>query len=419
MRAFIWWMAYRQVFSKQTKAGLMFMTLASMLGMTIGISALVITLSVMGGFEEQLREKIFFGMPHLEIINKNPAVGISLKRDPLAKMAQELENHREMAAYIKADVIAKSQDEYASVTVLGVDPRKPHDIYAIRRSLISHRSLESLLVGGGSVIPAVIGGDLASTLGVFKNDTFSLIAPDSNILGFLAGESFVKTFKVMDIFHTEKEDLDTRYVVTHLEGARQFMDDYDVSLDQDEFVSGVAVVFDDPDQVDMVDRNSAYLSQFNTLSWKQVNRSLLLALLLEKLAMSIVLSLIVVVAVFSLSGTVMMTVYHKKTQISLLRGLGMSWQDITKVFMAHGTMIGLVGIISGLAGGLLGCVMILKVGVISLPQGLYALQKLPVKFLFTEYIFICVGALALTIGASIYPAYVSSRQDPSEGLRYS
>ena len=419
MRSFVWWMAYRQVFSRQTKAGLLFMTLASMLGITIGISALVVTLSVMGGFERELREKIFFGLPHLEIMNKKAAAGISMKDHPLADFAQELSGLAEIGVYIKSDVIAKNLDQYASVTVLGLDPRKSHDIWGIKRSLEGDKSFESMLISHhGEVAPAVVGVDLAANFDLFVGQRFSIISPHSNISGFLAGERLSHEYVVAGIFRTGREDLDGSYVVTNLGSARQFMHDYEPSLDVGEYVSGIAATFHDPNDVDAIGNDQALLSQFSHLSWKQVNKSLLIALMLEKIAMSVVLFLIVLVAVFSLSGTVMMTVYHKKTQIALLRGLGMSWQDISKVFMAHGSIIGVVGISFGLFMGLMVCLFIQKVGVVDLPQGLYSLQKLPVKFLFKEYILISLGAFLLTVMASVYPAYIAGRQDPGEGLRY-
>ena len=398
------------------------MTFASMLGITIGISALVVTLSVMGGFERELREKIFFGLPHLEIMNKKAAAGISLKDYPLADFVQELSGLAEIGVYIKSDVIAKNLDQYASVTVLGLDPRKPHDIWGIRRSLRGDKSFESMLISHhGEVAPAVVGVDLAANFDLFVGQRFSIISPHSNISGFLAGERLSYEYVVAGIFKTGREDLDGTYVVTNLGSARKFMHDYEPSLDSGEYVSGIAVTFHDPNDVDDVDKvtdGPSLLSQFSQLSWKQVNKSLLIALMLEKIAMSVVLFLIVLVAVFSLSGTVMMTVYHKKTQIALLRGLGMSWQDISKVFMAHGSIIGVVGIGAGLFMGLLVCLFIQKVGVVDLPQGLYSLQKLPVKFLFKEYILISLGAFLLTVMASVYPAYIAGRQDPGEGLRY-
>lgn len=419
MRLFIWWIAYRQVLSRQSKAGLKFMTLASMVGITIGIAALVITLSVMGGFESELRHKIFFGMPHLEMTSTRPDVGISLKDHPLARIAAAVGDHEQLGAYIKADVVAKRGAKYGAVTVLGLDPRKSHDIYGIRESLQGTKSLESLLLKHrGTLAPAVVGDALAISLGLFVGQRFALIAPNANISGFLSGDPPVQDFEVVDIFDTTTDELDGGFVVTSLDHARPFMHDYEPSLDQDEFVSGVAVVFSDPEHVDAPRADASYLQQFHELTWKEANKSLLIALLLEKLAMSIVLSLIVVVAVFSLSGTVMMSVYHKKTQISLLRGLGMNPRSIAQVFMAHGALIGLIGVGSGLAVGLAGCWLILKVGVIALPQGLYTLQKLPVKFLPAEYSLICLGALVLIVVASVYPAYISARQDPGEGLRY-
>ncbi|MCY4381506.1 MAG: ABC transporter permease [Proteobacteria bacterium] len=419
MKSFVWWLAFKQVFSRQKKAGLLFMTWASMIGITIGVGALVITLSVMGGFERELRHKIFFGLPHVEVMNKKASIGVSLTRYSLSEFAQAFDQFRALAAYIKADVIAHQDGQIASATILGIDPRKDHDVYGVRRSLLGFESLEELLASEVyDYPPVIVGSGLADTLQLHIGEIISLLSPQASLSGFLSGAKVSKEYKVVGYFRSGKNDYDESYVVTNLNEARQHMDDYDPSMDGDEFVTGVAVVFDDPDDVDRLRDNNRFLEQFSFLSWKDVNKALLFALLLEKLAMSVVLFLIVIVAIFSLSGTVMMTVYHKRTQISLLRGLGMTWHDVVKVFIAHGAIIGTIGIVLGLVVGLLTCVFILKVGVVTLPAGLYTLQKLPVKFLYFEYILISLCALLMTIIASVYPAYIAGRQDPGDGLRY-
>ena len=134
--------------------------------------------------------------------------------------------------------------------------------------------------------------------------------------------------------------------------------------------------------------------------------------------MSAVLFLIVLVAAFSIAGTVMMTVYYKRHQVSLLRALGMKHHGVMKMFISHGAVIGTVGVVLGLIIGLGGCLFIESMGSIPLPKGVYMLQSLPVKYLYFEYVLISAGAFLLTILASVYPAYIAASREPSEGLRY-
>ena len=134
--------------------------------------------------------------------------------------------------------------------------------------------------------------------------------------------------------------------------------------------------------------------------------------------MSAVLFLIVLVAAFSIAGTVMMTVYYKRHQVSLFRALGMKMGDVLKMFLSHGAVIGAVGVALGLFIGLGGCLIIESVGAFPLPKGIYMLKSLPVKYLYLEYVIIALCAFMLTVLASVYPAYMAAKREPGEGLRY-
>jgi lipoprotein-releasing system permease protein len=148
------------------------------------------------------------------------------------------------------------------------------------------------------------------------------------------------------------------------------------------------------------------------------NKSLLFALKLEKFTMGSILMLIVLVAAFSISGTMIMTVFHKKGQVSILRSLGMTQGEIARLFLAHGFTIGTVGVAFGLLGGVGICYLIKSTHVFPLPEGIYYLRTLPVKFLPFEYFVICVCAWMFALLASTYPAIAASRQNPSDGVRY-
>jgi lipoprotein-releasing system permease protein len=145
---------------------------------------------------------------------------------------------------------------------------------------------------------------------------------------------------------------------------------------------------------------------------------LLFALKLEKFAMGSILMLIVVVAAFSISGTMMMTVFHKRGQVSLLRSLGMTKGDIARLYMAHGFAIGTIGIFCGLLMGIALCALIKSFQFIELPAGIYHLKSLPCKWLWADYFVICICAWIFSLAAAAYPSLTAAKQDPSVGLRY-
>lgn len=415
MRSYIWWIAVKQVFSTDKKAGLVFMTLASMLGVMIGVAALVVTLSVMGGFEHELRQRLFVDVPHLEVVSHPMNMGISMKEYPLAYFHEKIPEAIAIAPFIRLDVILKHEHRLAAIKLFGIDPVMSDDIWRFDHT-IKNTPLEKQLSRDGNIPSLLLGAELAAVLELEVGDVVDVLSSRGSLSGFLSGQKWFHAFRVEGIFHTQQEKYSKEYAVTHLSDARQYMQDYDAYVDEEEYVSGIAIRFAHENDVDRISSH-ALPKIFDTLSWKDVNRSLLFALMLEKFAMGVVLFLIILVAAFSLSGTVMMTVYYKKTQISLLRGLGIPWQDVVKIFIAHGVVIGLAGVISGCIAGLVLCIIIQDVGMIHLPEGIFALQKLPVKFLYRDYIIICLCALALTIIASVYPAYIAGKQDPGDALR--
>ena len=260
-----------------------------------------------------------------------------------------------------------------------------------------------------------------------------------------------RQFVVSGKFRTGLFNYDAKWAVVSLPQGRKFMPDYDESLDAEAYVTGVAVNFPDPFDIEIyaerIQRAKAdhtqpkvqelasedsskplpedeknnkvgVLQGLETLSWQQVNKSLLFALKLEKFAMGSILMLIVIVAGFSISGTMMMTVFHKRGQVSLLRSLGMDRGAIARLYLAHGFTIGTVGIVLGLIFGLAVCALIKSFQFIGLPAGVYQLKSLPCKWLWFDYVVICTFAWIFSLLAATYPALTAARQDPGQGLRY-
>ena len=207
------------------------------------------------------------------------------------------------------------------------------------------------------------------------------------------------------------------------------MPDYDWGLDEEQFVTGVGINVTDPMRVEryaqhfqrakQLDANAS-IEKLKVVTWEDANQAYLFALKLERFAMSAVLMLVVLVAAFSISGTMMMMVFYKKSQVALLRALGMRRRDIVRMFLVHGLTIGSIVIVSGLTLGLLFCGFIILAGrfeLLLLPS-VYFLDAIPVEFIPLDYLVICGAAWALSLLAAVYPAWLAAAQLPSASLRH-
>jgi lipoprotein-releasing system permease protein len=420
-------MAWRNLISKKRGNGLSFMTITSIVGVALGVFALVVVLSVMGGFEKDLRSKMFRGLPHLEIMATNPTVGFSLKEHPLEKFRGIIPDAVGLEPFTQADVILKQKKHLASVTIFGIEPKHGGQLWGFGKAMIQgelssvgelHSSTREIEIKTKKYPGIVLGESLSVELGADIGEEVTILSPQSGIRDALAGSSLSATYVVSGIFRSDLPRFDSKYAVVSLDQGRKFMAEYDESLDRDEFVSGIAVNIKQPEDIDPFAEKISKIPGLDSLTWKKVNKSLLFALKLEKFTMGSILLLIVLVAAFSISGTMMMTVFHRRSQVALLRSLGMSQKDILKLYLAHGFSIGAVGVLAGIAIGLAACAAIYFFQFIDLPAGVYYQRKLPVRFLPLEYCVIALSAWILTLVAAAYPAFVASSQDPGIGLRY-
>jgi len=423
------WISWRHLRTKQRRAGLSFLTTVTIAGVCIGVAALIIVLSVMGGFEQDLRRKMLAGQPHFEIMNKSAAAGFSLKEFPLETFQQTFPEHSEIEPFVQADIVLKHGQHLSSATIFGIDPAREAHLWGFGQ-VVARGEFKDLTKTHPPIVSAeknppkwpgiLLGEGLAAQLGVDIGDEIIAINPQgaTQVGSVMTGGTLSRHFVVVGMFRTEMFNYDSRWAVVDLPQARKFMADYDESLDRDEFVSGVAMNFEDPYIVSKIEPRIKSFEGLEVLTWEEVNSSLLFALKLEKFTMGAILMLIVVVAAFSISGTMMMNVYHRRTQISLLRSLGMSKRGIARLFMVHGVSISVVGVIVGLVIGLSVCTVIHYFQFINLPANVYYLKRLPVKFLPSNYVVICMSAIVFGVFASLYPAMTAARQEPSEGLRF-
>ena len=217
-----------------------------------------------------------------------------------------------------------------------------------------------------------------------------------------SGGTISRTYVVVGIFASRMFDYDSKWAIVNLDEGRKFIPDYDPSLDEEEFVTGIAFSVEDPLVVGDLKKRIENSADFSAITWQDTNSALLFALQLEKYTMGAILMLIVLVAAFSISGTMMMTVFHKKTQVCLLRSIGMTQKDIARLYLIQGLIIGVVGTIIGVALGLAICFALYQLRYMDVPSSLLSVRNLPVRFLPLEYGVISVMALLMTmVGASI------------------
>ncbi|NDE15926.1 ABC transporter permease [bacterium] len=431
-RALIW-MAWRQLRSVRARVlpgtrGLSFMTTMSIAGVATGVMALVVVLSVMAGFEADLRRKMLVGQPHVEVMAENAVAGFSLKEHPLEQIARAVPEAQLLEPFTEADVVIKRKRFMSSATLFGVDPAIGASNWGFNGAFING-GIGDLGARQGrdardhSSLPGIALGDqLADQLQIAVGDELVVLSPQTGVGSILGGGTLSRSFVVTGIFSTGMFNYDSKWAVTSLDEGRRFMADFDESLAVDRFVSGIGFSLRDPMRVDRVkktfERALGADSGLRLQTWQEANKSLLFALKLEKFAMGSILMLVVVVAAFSISGTMMMTVFHKRGHVSLMRALGMSRRDVLRLYLIHGVVIGVTGALLGLTVGILLCLAVEFTRGVPLPADIYYLKVLPVKYLPVDYLVIVLAALGFSFAASAYPAWVAAGQDPGAGLRY-
>ena len=417
-------MAWRQLRSVRARVlpgtrGLSFMTTISIAGVATGVMALVVVLSVMGGFEADLRRKMLSGQPHAEVMGENATAGFSLKEHPLEEIARMIPEATRLEPFTEADVVIKRKRFMSSATLFGIDPAIGATNWGFTGTFIDGR-FEDLMRRNPPGI--ALGDQLAALLGADVGDELVVLSPQAGVSSILGGGTLSRSFKVVGIFSTGMFNYDSKWAVTTLDDGRRFMGDFDESMTADRFVSGVGFNLQDPMQAGLIkarfERAQGATPGLRVNTWQETNKALLFALKLEKFAMGSILMLVVVVAAFSISGTMMMTVFHKRGQVSLLRALGMSKRDVSRLYLIHGGVIGVTGVILGLGMGILLCFAVEWTRGVPLPPDVYYLKVLPVKFLPWDYLVIALSALGFSLAASAYPSWIAARQDPGAGLRY-
>ena len=385
-------------------------TFISVAGVVIGVATSIITLSVMTGFQSYFRDKILSAISHVVVMD----YGSSGVRDE-ERLQREVEGVPHVVAttpFIISQVMLAANERVQGVVVRGIDPAREGSVTDLRKN-IKQGSLEALDREKSSPFPGmVIGEDLARKFGVSLGATITMVNPigEESALGMVPK---MRKFELVGIFDAGMYDYNTGFVYISIPEAQKF-------FNMPGKVSGLQVRVDDiynaPSIADAIQRVVGY--PYYTRNWVEMNKNFFSALKLEKIGMSLILVVIIVVASFNIIGTLTMIVMEKSREIAILKSMGATEQSIMRIFMFSGLVIGCVGTIVGAAMGYGAVTVIASSGIISLPKDVYQVSHLPLIITAGDIVTICVMALGISFAATIYPAWQAARQDPVEVLRY-
>ena len=389
-----------------------FISGVSMLGIALGVAALIIVLSVMNGFQKEVRDRMLSVVSHIEIF----APGGDAMPDPTRTMAEARSNPQVIGAapFVAAQALLARGEDMKGALVRGIDPA--HEGEVTELAAANAQAVAQLVPGEFRV---VLGVELARSLGVQIGDVVTLIAPSGQVTP--AGVvPRLKQMTVAGTFDSGHYEYDSALVLLHHQDAERIF--------RLEGPTGIRLKLKDLHQARTVayDLAGSLSGDLLIRDWTQQNKTWFAAVELEKRMMFIILTLIVAVAAFNLVSTLVMTVTDKRADIAILRTLGASPRSIMGIFVVQGAMVGVIGTLSGL---LLGLAIAVNIDVIVpalesllqanfLPKDIYLISKMPSDPQSSDIMPIAIISLVLSFLATLYPSWRASRVNPAEALRY-
>jgi lipoprotein-releasing system permease protein len=403
----------RYTHAKRSNHFISFISIVSMAGIALGVMALIVVLSVMNGFQEELRTRILGVAAHLEI--SGPAERLADWRGVLAQAKQNT-SVVSGAPYVNAQGMLANGDMVRGAIIRGVEPELENQVADFAQHMRAGK-LSDLRPGEFGII---LGAELARVLNVFPGDKLVLLTPQGNITpaGVMPR---VKQFTVTGVFEAGMFEYDSGLALIHLRDAQKLL-----RLGDD--VSGVRLKLDELFRAPFVTRelSQSLNGQYYLTDWTQSHANFFRAVAIEKRMMFLILLLIVAVAAFNIVSTLVMAVTDKQSDIAILRTLGTKPGSIMTIFIVQGAFIGVLGTLIGVASGVL---LALNLGTVVpfiermagmdlFPADVYYINELPSKLVWGDVGVIGGVSLLISLLATLYPSWAASRINPAEALRY-
>ena len=401
-------LSIRYLRAKRKQAFISVITVISVLGVMIGVMALVVVLSVMNGFRADLMSKILGVKSHLLVLSYEGAFN-DYKR--VAGRVGQVEGAVATTPFIHSQVMVNRSGNVSGAILRGIQPETAGSVLSIE-GMIKDGSLSSLESSWDGLPTIIIGSELSKQLGAYPGDILNMISPEGKLTPMGRVPNSQK-YKVAAVFDSGMYEYDASMVFVSLKEAQAF-------LGFGDRVSGLEVRVKDVYKSDKVGLKiqNALGKPYWTKDWKVMNKSLFSALKLEKFAMFVILTMIVLVGALNIISTLVMVVMEKTRDVAILRAMGASAKSIMTIFMVQGLLVGLVGTLAGLASGLGICHLLARYKFISLPSDVYYITTLPVRVEFWDVCLVSLSAVVISFLATIYPSWHASKLNPVEAIRY-
>jgi len=413
-----WFIGLRYLKAKRKQTFISIITVISIAGVTVGVMALIVVLSVMSGFETTLKEKILGTQAHLVLL-KASQEGMD-DYEEVAKKVEQVKGVVSAAPFIFNQVMLSSESNVSGVVLKGIDPDRVGKVTELAHNVKAGRLQDLRTVQERDLPGILLGVELAKHLSVSINDPLQVISPLGTMtpMGMLPK---MKRFRVKGIFQSGMYEYDNTLAYVSLESAQRF-------FSMGPRVTGIEIKTDDLYHVKRIGKEVRQKMGFSfwTKDWMEMNRNLFAALRLEKIAMFIILVLIVLVAAFNIISTLIMVVMEKNKDIAILKSMGVPSKGILKIFTIEGLVIGFVGTILGAILGLGAAFNLEKItgfvenlfGFKILASDVYYIDKLPSQVNPLDVGLIVITAILISLLATLYPSWRASKLDPAEALRY-
>lgn len=403
----------RYLRAKRRNHFISFISMSSVIGISLGIIVLITVLSVMNGFQSEIRDRMLQMTAHATLLELDG----SLANWP--NIAERLKDHDEIIAhapFVEGQVMLVKGKQVTGVMLRGIEPTLEANVSSLDEFIVEGdiSSLED------KQFNIFMGAELAAYLGVSVGQRITLITPQASVTpaGIMPK---LKRLRVAGIYQVGMNQIDRNTAVVHIADAQRLFQMKDE-------VSGIRLKLDDLFQAPLLARtlNQAFEGKYWVTDWTRSNRNFFRAIKMEKTMMFIIMILIVAVAAFNVVSMLVMVVNDKQADIAILRTMGFSPRSVMWVFIIQGSMIGLVGTIVGVSGGLLLATNLQAVvaGLESLLQiqfldaSVYYISDLPSKVLASDVLLVAGLSFFLTVIATLYPARRAAKIQPAAALRY-
>lgn len=414
--------ALRHLRSKKRSAFLSIITVIAVLGIIIGVATMCVVLSVMSGFENDLKNRILGTNAHLIVIKYGQ--NFSEYRDIISK-AGEIKGVKGAAPFVLSEGMISSDTNLSGVLIKGIIPEESVKVIDLAKNIetgdlgnltyperVRLNSAGSLSSSRDNLPGIIIGRELNKILHLNVGDVVTLFSPLGELSPFGPMPKSRK-FKIVGIFYSGMYEFDQKFVYIHLKEAQKF-------FGLMEGVTGVEITVNDINRTAEIgerikEKIGGY--PYRVRNWMEMNRNLFSAIKLEKIVMFIILAFIVLVASFNIISTLIMVVVERAKEIAILKTIGVKNSSVVRIFITEGLIIGIFGTILGEIGGYALC-RLLSIYRFQLDPEVYYITTLPVLMNPLEFIAVAIAAIIISFLATIYPAYQAARLRPTEGLRY-